>query len=693
MKLSITCIALLLAAGALPARAENAADVWASYLDYAYVYSSAEPEALSQRLAQYGQEAGMSFEDYLAERRAVEIDESDAPAVRRFAIALLLDYLARGEPASLDESVETIRKLRDRLGRHENRYWYRYILAHRALEKGRRYDFVGEMMDLWLQVVVPLESPYEALQTLSLSESANSGFVAALPYIYENVARMILLRSQRMGVDRDLDPLGALVRLLADGRIGAHPDVIPAAASSQAYLDRIVTRLDGPESDAGSLTFTLALFEASKHHERARGLLASEGFSPAALEALRAANSAYQTALDRADTEQGRCAVYTRVLRQLGEVYAATQRLGVDPEIDTPFSIEGAIEVYGAMHRQLPDGWADLGYARHGPQAAAEAMQGLWEEIQETTLNTADAYLARAVAEPHLADEHARNAARILGRYLAFFDRYAGDERREGVPESAYFAAHEAARGIGDAYLVYAARPTRAEIELATRRYRNALELFPFDRSLWPALTGALERQGRETEFLALARPVAEWATHSRSVDTWIEQGEPGADQIAVLRRALSDTQVLMYLGFAEDEGLDALEAGVTELKNQRAEVEQELVALTQRRDGAPGYDALPAARDESPPVGASGDARPDPAERAAIHQRMAELSALLARLDKQIAARSRALPLYREARGVEGLLPALRAQRDHTVHTLLRRMYHERAAQIRAAQEERGEA
>ena len=80
-----------------------------------------------------------------------------------------------------------------------------------------------------------------------------------------------------MGIDSGLDPLGAVVRLLADGRVGGHPDVIPLAASSKDYLTRIVERLDGPESDAGSLTFTLALFEARKFHDAARGAARERG--------------------------------------------------------------------------------------------------------------------------------------------------------------------------------------------------------------------------------------------------------------------------------------------------------------------------------------------------------------------------------------------------------------------------------
>jgi len=682
MKRTTATIALCIAAIASSARADAPNDVWAAYLDYAYVYSSAEPEPLAERLAGYGREAGMTLQGFIT-----QFSEGTPPAgttndetwTRRMAIAYLLDYLAHNEPDSLAASVEAVRQLEDRLGRYENRYWYHYILAHRALERGQRFDFVGEVLELWLRVVVPIEAPYDSLETLALGESGSAGFVAALPYVYENLARLVLLRSQRMGLDRDLDPLGATVRQLADGRIGAHPEVIPADASSQEYLKRIVARLEGPESDAGSLTFTLALFEAQRQHDRSRALLASDGFTPESLASIRQTSGAYETALERAHTQQGRAAVYTRVLRQLGELFALRQRLGSSPELDLPFSIEGAIEVYDSLYRALPDGWAELGYARHGAQAYRDAMRGLWEEIQETTLNGADYYLSRALAEPHASDEHARSAARLLSRYLGFFATHATETGKAGVPESAYFAAHEAARGIADAYLVYAVRPTRGEVELATRRYRNALELFPFDQRLWPDLTRALERQGRETEYLALVRPVTDWLGRSRSVAQWIEKREPAAEVIRVMRRGLTDSQVLMYLGFAESRNLTELDAGLAALRTERAELAAEFAALS---SDTPTPSALPAAADpDAPPLAEPPSAATDPKQRAQRNRRIAAVASRMAQLDKQIEARARALPLYKDTLASEPLIPQLRRERDHPVHTLLRRMYHERRA------------
>ena len=203
-----------------------------------------------------------------------------------------------------------------------------------------------------------------------------------------------------MGLNRQLDALVAIVRLLADDRVGAHPDVIPAEASSRDYLDRIITRVTGPESDGGSLTFTLMLFEAGRYHEYARGLLASEGLSENTIKAIGVASGAYEAALDRAETLQGRAAVYIRVLRQLGEVYAAKQRLKVDPYVETPFQMEGAIDVFAALFDAQADGaWKQTGFRTNGWDAYVATLHALWEEIQETHLNAADYYLARSAPD------------------------------------------------------------------------------------------------------------------------------------------------------------------------------------------------------------------------------------------------------------------------------------------------------
>jgi len=651
---------------------------WDDYLDFAYVFSSSDPDQLRARLDGYADEIGLPLDAYV--KRTLEDREAkggeESANTRRRAIAQLLQYLSTREPAHLEKSVDTIEAFADENSRHEDRYWFHYIHAYRALERGSESDFVRHVLGLWLDVVVPLESPFETLQALSLSQSANSGFVSALPYVFENVARIVLLRSQEMGMGYGLDPLAAVVRLLADQRVGAHPDVIPVEASVRDYLERIISRLEGPESDGGSLTFTLVLFEATKAHDVSRGLLASEGLSEPTLASIRAAGSAYGRAIDLAQTPSGQAAVYTRVLRQMGEVFAAKQRLGVDPDVEIPFTIEGALQVYGMLHEARDGGWRKQGFRSSGYESYLESMRGLWAEIQESTLNTADYYLSRALEDPARSAELTRNAARLYARYLGHFQRYATADATDFVPDSAYFAAYEAARGYGDAFVAYGvANPGRAELQRAVERYKLALRAYPFDRTLWPSLTTALERRGRANDFLAIARPLAEVVAGSRHAASWVAQDGAGSKTIETFRRGLGDELVLMYMGFADASGLAELEASLDELRMRRGDLSNKLEALASRRDASKA-DAPPAA-----PAMAGGEettVRFGTAESRRIARELEDGGRQLSKLDKQISARARALPLFRAVVESEDLAPLLRSQRDHPVHTLLRRLYHE---------------
>jgi len=671
---SLALIGIVVLASAATA---NSNASWEDYLDYAYVFSSSDADALDARLDGYASEIGISLDAWV--KRSLEDLEAkggeENAQTRRRATAQLLQYLATRESKYLDRSVDTVDVFADKNSRHEDRYWYHYVHAHRALERGSDNDFVRHVLGLWMDVVVPLESPFETLQALSLSQSANSGFVSALPYIFENVSRLVLIRSQEMGMGHGLDALASVVRLLGDQRVGAHPDVIPASASVRDYLERIINRLEGPESDGGSLTFTLALFEASKAHDIARGKLASQGLSNETILAIRAAANSYGRAIDLAQTPSGQAAVYTRVLRQMGEVFAAKQRLGVDPDVEIPFTIEGALQVYGMLHDARHEDWQRLGYRKSGYESYLESMRTLWEEIQESTLNSADYYLSRALDDPARASDLTRNAARLYARYLAHFERYALADATDFVPDSAYFAAYEAARGYGDAFIAYGvANPRPAELQLAVERYQLALRAFPFDQNLWPSLTTALGRRGRANDFLTLARPSAEVVAGSRHISAWIAQDASGSQTIGVFRKALGDELALMYMGFADASGINELETSLDELRSRRSDLSNQIEALAMRRDMQGGPPAAPAMEDST----AGAPIRFGTSESRRVAREIEEGGRRLAKLDKQISARARALPLFRAVVESEDLAPALRGQRQHPVHTLLRRLYHE---------------
>ena len=87
---------------------------WGDYLDFAYVYSSADPEALTARLDEYGREAGVSLDDYIANFLIDPLApnaEADETTQRRRSIAHLLKYLATRDPALIDLASEHATKL------------------------------------------------------------------------------------------------------------------------------------------------------------------------------------------------------------------------------------------------------------------------------------------------------------------------------------------------------------------------------------------------------------------------------------------------------------------------------------------------------------------------------------------------------------------------------------------------------
>ena len=227
----------------------------------------------------------------------------------------------------------------------------------------------------------------------------------------------------------------------------------------------------------------------------------------------------------------------------------------------------------------------------------------------------------------------------------------------------------------------YGRRVVVNEVDLSIRQYRAALKMFPFDRQVWPGITAALQRQGRESEYLNLVRPAAEGAVRSRALSRWIGGNEPESERLKTLVAAFSDSLVLVYLGYAEGKGIDDLEGGLAKLRVQRDEVKSRLKGLQSQLAGG-SHTAPPASMgDDGEVVGTVGSGEKlDAAQLAQLNREIMDTSALLERLDSQIEARRRTLPLYKATLETDGLSGDLRARRDHPIHALLRRMYHEHA-------------
>ena len=678
------------------------APTWNDYLDHAYVFSSADAADLRALLARTTTRVGRSLSEYVDETFPPLASRGAPPSeiqIRRKAIAELLLHRAGERSDALATSLATISALEDRLDRPENRYWFHTIRAHDALAAGDADRFVDEILSLWLEVVTPLEVPFETYRTLALNETGNAGFVRTLPHLYESIARLVLVHSQNAALDGDIDPLGAIARVLIDERVGADPASVPAEASSKELVEHVVSRLDGSESDGGSLSYTLALLGADHAHQSARTGLADKGLTDETRASVRDSVAAYQRALRHANTLQGQVAVYGRALRLVGEVHATAQRTGSVVGVDLPFTIERAYALHAALHDAKDGEWARQGYVDVGREAFVEAMQGLWSEIQEATLNVAADYLSRRDATDRPDDEALVHAINLYARYLHAFEAYRDDASGEALPEAAHFGAYLAARGIGDGILFFAGGDASvAQLEEAIARYEQALAAFPFDRALWSTLAVALQRAGREADFLAVAKPIADAVVHSRHLDHWIEREGDWGPALASFRRAFENDRSLVYFGFADASQLDALEAEFARLNGERERIAGSIAATRDQ------HDALRAARREAHRLAhaASGEANapapPNVSARAVAElttsatdavrsERIAvlavereRLGSSAARLDVRIAAIAESLPVFKATLGHDAMIDELAARRDHPVHGLLRRFDEEYA-------------
>ncbi len=679
----------LLVLGASPALAIEA--TWDDYLDHAYVFSAADVDDLRGLLSRTTGEVGRSLAEYHAETfpalmaRKAPMTEIQ---IRRKAIAELLLHRTGDLPGGLEAAIESMEALKDRLDRHENRYWYHTIHAHQALQSGNADAFTDQVLTLWLEVVTPLEVPFETYKTLALTENGNAGFVRTLPHLYESISRLILVQSQTAALDGDIDSLAAILRILTDERVGADPDAIPTESTSKDFLDHVVARLDGPESDGGSLSYTLALVAAERAHQIARTRLVEDGFSPVANASIRESVSAYQRAMRSANTLQGQVAIYTRALRQLGEVFASGERLGEEIKVDIPFSVDRAIELYETLHASKDAGWERHGYVDQGREAYVTAMQGLWSEIQDASFNAASYYMSRRDASGEMQDESIVHAINHYSRYLHAFHQFEGDETGESLPNAAYFGAYQAARGIGDGVLFFSdGDASTDQLEEAISRYSAALAYFPFDRELWATLAVALQRSGRESDFLAVARPIAHRVVHSRHLDRWIANQADRASVLTAFRRAFTNDRSLVYFGFADETKIDELESEFARLRERRAEITQAIAStrterngLTERRRAAHRLAAEASGENQSPapPRVASAGRSSESHTIAKLGLDLERLSSNGERLEAQIDAIEESLPIFKATLGHEDLAWELGSQRDHPVHELLRRFAEE---------------
>ena len=124
-------------------------------------------------------------------------------------------------------------------------------------------------------------------------------------------------------------------------------------------------------------------------------------------------------------------------------------------------------------------------------ESAIQALQQQSEEALQQTVAELQERLCKRVGKASEEPEEDNTEGPTVEIAIAHF---AGDPTGESLPDSAYFGAYMAARGIGDGVLFFAGGDASVDqLEEAISQYQTALGYFPFDRALWSTLAVALQ--------------------------------------------------------------------------------------------------------------------------------------------------------------------------------------------------------
>ena len=464
-----------------PAPVEAETDAWSGYLDYAYVYSSAEPEALAARLRDYGNESrhlarrlrhATSFEP--AAPRTATSDEEDAASAASAIARPAAVPLERASPMrSRRASTGGARARGPARPSREPLLVPLHPGAPRARARARASTSCGDdARRSGSPSSCRSRRPTRRSTRSRSSDAPNSGFVAALPYIYENIARMVA----------DPQP--------ADGR---RPR--PRSARRDRAPARRRPRRRVPRSDSGRRVVARV---PRAHHRAARrpGVRRRQPDLHARAvrgeQAPRARRAACSRARASARRRSRRCALASRRLRdrarprrhRAGRVRRSTRACCARSARSTRRSSDSASipssRCRSRSRARSRSTRSSRGRRRRlaGPRLPHERPRGLprprcagcgrrSRRRASTRRLLPRAQPGGAAAAPTRTRAHAARALRALPRVLPPLRDRRPARRRARLRLLRRLRSR--ARATGDALLAYATHPLPAEVELATR--------------------------------------------------------------------------------------------------------------------------------------------------------------------------------------------------------------------------------
>ncbi|UCH81190.1 MAG: hypothetical protein JSW20_00900 [Nitrospiraceae bacterium] len=528
----------------LYAQTDSDQSKWDIYLDHAYELTYWDEDELTSWISDQEQQFGESLTQYAdtwnnrlfgtsENAGAVENEGGRFPyhenRYKRLAVAELILYITSGDKFRLNESIRVIEVLKGKIDKSDIDFWYRFIHAYDALAiDGTDMDvasgnFVKNIFKIWLNIVLPHEEENTVLKVPTTPVSMKD-FAYSMPYLYENIANLIITKAIIQCKLRNVGSLGAVILALKD-----------RLTLENGYSDTVktvVNRMTGPKSDSNNLFYTVIFLEAEQYRFETQKTLNDAGPSAKAGEAFSNSRLYYNLAYESANTSQGKAAVLSDYLDLISFAYSRLPE-PKDIERDNVFATLSAedgnltIDKAITLFDQLADAdirvdqWVKHGFAQRKDYVSA--MHSLWSSVVELSLWSAY-YYEKGISETDIrdySDKVIKTEAALL-QYLEFFENYQKNGYIDIIPDNAYFNAAEAAAKY--ASLNRRLAPYSKGMLNYSRTFNSLLqyvEIFPFNPDAVMELAHQVNEMGKPGLYVKYVLPIAQKLKESELAQPW----------------------------------------------------------------------------------------------------------------------------------------------------------------------------
>ena len=201
---------------------------WGNLMDVAYKFTWYPTDDLKALLKTKSDEYGKSLEEYCGflvkeltdgtSKTEVIAPESfiagkDWNMYYRLAVAQFCLFLATDKETHLKNAKSALSVVSGKMALSNVAFWHHLFQAYHSLLKKDRDAFVSSVFQVWEEVVLKLESDDILMMG---SKKSKPQLIQSLPFLYENLAHLIITRAIFDNSMPDLYPLGVIIVSIND---------------------------------------------------------------------------------------------------------------------------------------------------------------------------------------------------------------------------------------------------------------------------------------------------------------------------------------------------------------------------------------------------------------------------------------------------------------------------------------------